>query len=60
MDKHQASVPGAGTYQIPSRLAEGPSYGMGAKLNDRSATSMGRNPGPGAYELQDSDNLNMR
>jgi len=56
----KGSVPGAGTYQIPSRLVEGPRYGMGAKFNDRSSTSMGRNPGPGAYEVQDRDNLNMR
>jgi len=48
--KDAASMPGAGTYQIPSRMSEGPKYGMGAKIgNDNSP--MKNNPGPGQYNL---------
>ena len=44
-------VPGAGTYQVPSKMVEGPKFVMGAKFDDRSLTSLGKNPGPGAYDL---------
>ncbi len=43
--------PGAGTYTIPSKVSEGPSYGMGIKLKDRSASGLLKNPGPGQYDL---------
>ena len=33
---------------------------MGAKFNDRSSTSMERNPGPGSYDMQNRDNGNMK
>ena len=31
--------PGAGTYQLPSKMAEGPAFGMGIKLKDRTSVS---------------------
>jgi hypothetical protein len=39
-------APGAGTYTLPSRLQEGPSFQMGLKL-ERGATTNLKNPGPG-------------
>ena len=43
--------PGAGTYQIPSKVAEGPKYVMGAKLTTDELAAVKKNPGPGQYDL---------
>jgi hypothetical protein len=51
--------PGAGSYSIPTKLQEGPKYGMGIKLNDSISSSPARNPGPGQYDLQNVDNIKM-
>lgn len=56
----QSVAPGAGTYSIPSRVVEGPSFPIGMKLNDRSASSLLNSPGPGQYDLQNKDNINMK
>jgi len=39
-------------------MAEGPKYYLGQKL-DNDKSPMKNNPGPGAYELMNKDNLNM-
>lgn len=52
--------PGAGSYTIPSRLVEGPSFPIGAKLKDGSASALLKNPGPGQYDTQNRDNANMK
>jgi len=45
--------PGAANYSIPSRIQEGPRYGMGIKLTEAgTSASPVRNPGPGQYDLQ--------
>lgn len=55
------AVPGAGSYDIPSSCPAGPKYGMGMKLdNDMQSKSLRKVPGPGQYDLQNKDNLNMR
>lgn len=51
--------PGAGTYNIPSQLNDGPKYGIGLKLKDQGSASHLRLPGPGSYETQDKDNIQM-
>jgi hypothetical protein len=39
--------PGAGTYQIPSMMVEGPKYVMGSKLDTDLTGGKKANPGPG-------------
>lgn len=51
--------PGAGTYQIPSKVGEGSKFVMGAKLNNEENAHVKKNPGPGQYDLQNKDNSNM-
>ena len=41
------NFPGAGNYSIPSRLEEGPKYGMAMKLSNDVSGSAKKNPGPG-------------
>jgi hypothetical protein len=43
--------PGAGTYQIPSKMVEGPKYVMGQKLSNELSGGIQMNPGPGQYDL---------
>ena len=52
-------VPGAGQYEIPSSINENQKYSMGAKLNLLEPLSK-KNPGPGSYNTQDMQNLNMK
>lgn len=47
-------VPGVGTYELPSKLVEGPAFVMGLKLDNQSSigTAVGKtikNPGPNVY-----------
>ena len=51
--KGHDKLPGAGTYQLPSRLSEGPKIQMHAKLK---SIDKNNNPGPNSYNLQDSSN----
>ena len=51
--------PGAGTYQIPSKIQEGPKFIMGSKLENEKNLPSRNNPGPGQYDLQNKDNANM-
>ena len=51
--------PGAGTYQIPSKVVEGPKYVMGSRLENEKNSKSKANPGPGQYDLQNKDNVNM-
>lgn len=48
VNRDQPNFPGAGSYQIASRISEGPKYGVGAKLKDQNRNV---NPGPGTYDL---------
>lgn len=60
-NRDAAKIPGAGTYKIPSKLSEGPKYGISAKLpSEIDASPAKANPGPGNYDLQNRDNINMR
>ena len=52
-------TPAPGQHNITSRISDGPKWGIGQKLsNDFSKTQ--NVPGPGNYELQNRDNLNMK
>lgn len=50
VNKGQMNFPGAGTYEISSKISEGPKYGMGAKLGSEFSPTK-NNPGPGQYDL---------
>jgi len=56
--KDGGKTPGPGSYAIPSRISENSKYGMAIKLNN-DMSPMKNNPGPGHYDLQNLDNLNM-
>ena len=58
VQRGQRNFPGAGTYEIGSKISEGPKYGMAAKLGSE-LSPMKHNPGPGTYDLQNIDNINM-
>jgi hypothetical protein len=58
-NKGNKCVPGAGTYKIPSKVGEGPKYIIGAKIKS-DLSPMKNNPGPGTYNIQSVDNLNMQ
>lgn len=52
-------MPGAGSYTVPSKMADSQKYSMGARLsNDMSP--MKNMPGPGQYDLQNRDNSNFK
>lgn len=53
------NVPGAGTYNIPSKILDGPKYFIGAKLGGEQDPKR-LNPGPGAYNSHAYDNPNMK
>mmetsp|Transcript_39575 Transcript_39575/g.60496 ORF Transcript_39575/g.60496 Transcript_39575/m.60496 type:complete len:135 (+) Transcript_39575:869-1273(+) len=53
-------IPGAGNYPIPSKMSEGPKYGMGIRLESSVSPKKNKNPGPGQYDLQHSDNTRMK
>jgi len=54
-------VPGAGNYNIPSRVAEGPKIGMHARTDNVDQNVKKGVPGPGQYNLQNSPgNKNKR
>ncbi len=42
--------PGPNVYEIPSKLNEGPKYGMGLKTIDNTESKRGFIPGPGQYD----------
>lgn len=49
------AVPGAGTYDLPSKLVEGPAFVMGLKLDNQSSIGAAvgktiKNPGPNVYQ----------
>ena len=52
--KGQEKIPGAGSYSIPSRVAEGPKIGMHAKTDLVDKDVKKGVPGPGRYDLQNS------
>ena len=53
-------APSPGTYDIPSTIGKsGPRYGIGQRPSKEGSPSTLRNPGPGSYETQNRDNLNM-
>lgn len=51
-------IPGAGAYPIPSTIQDGPKVHMHAKTNLVDQNKKKNIPGPGNYNLQNSDNLN--
>ena len=52
--------PGAGTYSIPSKMVEGPSFPMGQKLREGGSSTALKLPGPGQYDTQNRDNQTMK
>lgn len=55
VNRDAPNFPGSGQYQFKSTIADGPRYGMSAKLpND--LNPMKNNPGPGQYNLQNRNN----
>lgn len=53
-------VPGPDSYTLPSRISEGPMSSMHAKTDLVDKDRKKNVPGPGAYNLQDSPNLNHK
>ena len=51
--------PGAGTYQLPSMISEGPKFVIGSRLPTDMSPGVKHNPGPGQYDLQNRDNVTM-
>ena len=51
VQKGAEKIPGAGTYAIPSRVAEGPKIGMHAKTDHVDQNKKKNVPGPGQYDL---------
>ncbi len=47
-------MPGAGTYSLPSKIADGPKIGMHAKCDSVDQAVKKAVPGPGQYNLQNS------
>ena len=43
--------PGAGTYQLPSTISDGPKFVMGSKIANDMSPGVKKNPGPGQYDL---------
>ena len=61
VNKGQEKVPGAGSYQIPSKIADGPKIGIHEKTDKVDQNVKKNVPGPGQYNLQNSPGLrNMR
>ena len=46
---NSAKVPGAGTYETPSKIVEGSRYSMAGKVKSGSIFKDCANPGPGTY-----------
>ncbi len=59
LSNNKDNVPGAGAYNIPSRMLEGPKYVIGSKLGGEQDHRR-LNPGPGAYNTNAHDNPNMK
>ena len=52
VNRDAPGFPGAGSYSIPSKVSEGPKYGMSVKLTSEiDASPVKKNPGPGSYDL---------
>lgn len=49
----KAGVPGAGTYELGTKVGEGPQFIMGAKCGVSAIEKSGNQPGPGAYTPAD-------
>ena len=58
---NQTSIsPGPNIYDIPSKLNEGPKYGMGLRTIDITNTKRDYIPGPGKYDTSTADYLNSK
>lgn len=55
--KGHEKYPGAGEYRIPTRVGDGPKVHMHAKTNLVDQNVKKGVPGPGNYELQNTQNL---
>jgi hypothetical protein len=55
-DAHR--TPGPNNYTIPDKVVTGPKYSVGGKFEIKDLNA--KNPGPGQYNLQNTDNVRMK
>ena len=58
--KGHDKFPGAGSYELPSKIVEGPRSTMHGKTDTVDLNVKRGGPGPGSYELQNSPNFNHK